>query len=235
MLRQGRLAPYTYFYDHAPAGWILLAAWMGLTGGPFTFGGAIDSGPGADAAPARGHGALAVPRGAQAGLSAAGARRWPPSCSPSPPWPSTTSACVLLDNIMLFWLLLSLDLLLDGWGRLSRLVLERGLLRAGRAEQGDGRLLRCRPCCSSPGSSAGATRGASPSPAGCSPMAVVVSLYPLYAALKGELLPAGAVARLLHLQRRSAAGPRLAGRGPTAGRPRAPVAGCSTWTTSSGS
>ena len=30
---------------------------------------------------------------------------------------------VLLDNIMIFWLLLSLDLLLDGWGRLSRLVL----------------------------------------------------------------------------------------------------------------
>lgn len=44
VLREGRLAPYTYFYDHAPAGWILLAGWMGLTGGPFTFGDAIDSG-----------------------------------------------------------------------------------------------------------------------------------------------------------------------------------------------
>src|SRR5205814_199067 len=30
---------------------------------------------------------------------------------------------VLLDSIMLFWTLLSLDLLLDGWGRLSRVVL----------------------------------------------------------------------------------------------------------------
>ncbi|MFN0074624.1 MAG: 4-amino-4-deoxy-L-arabinose transferase, partial [Chloroflexota bacterium] len=44
IIRQGRLAPYTYFYDHAPAGWILLATWLALTGGPETFGGAIDSG-----------------------------------------------------------------------------------------------------------------------------------------------------------------------------------------------
>src|SRR6476660_1904138 len=44
IIREGRLAPYTYFYDHAPGGWILLAAWMKLTGGPFTFGEAINSG-----------------------------------------------------------------------------------------------------------------------------------------------------------------------------------------------
>src|SRR6266542_5223658 len=30
LLREGRLAPYTYFYDHAPGGWILIAGWMGL-------------------------------------------------------------------------------------------------------------------------------------------------------------------------------------------------------------
>jgi hypothetical protein len=28
-----RLSPYTYFYDHAPAGWMQLAAWSALTGG----------------------------------------------------------------------------------------------------------------------------------------------------------------------------------------------------------
>src|SRR5207302_609912 len=30
---------------------------------------------------------------------------------------------VLLDNFMMLWLLLSIDLLLDGWGRLTRTVL----------------------------------------------------------------------------------------------------------------
>jgi 4-amino-4-deoxy-L-arabinose transferase-like glycosyltransferase len=40
----GRLAPYTYTYDHAPLGWIQLAAWSILTGGFSTFGTAIDSG-----------------------------------------------------------------------------------------------------------------------------------------------------------------------------------------------
>ncbi len=28
VLRLGQLSPYTYFYDHAPGGWLLLAAWM---------------------------------------------------------------------------------------------------------------------------------------------------------------------------------------------------------------
>jgi endo-1,4-beta-D-glucanase Y/4-amino-4-deoxy-L-arabinose transferase-like glycosyltransferase len=41
---QGELAPYTYWYDHAPAGWILIAIWAKLTGGYFTFGPAVNSG-----------------------------------------------------------------------------------------------------------------------------------------------------------------------------------------------
>ncbi|OGM58418.1 hypothetical protein A2955_05155 [Candidatus Woesebacteria bacterium RIFCSPLOWO2_01_FULL_37_19] len=44
ILRQGNLAPYTYWYDHAPAGWIFIAFWVTLTGGFFTFGTSIDSG-----------------------------------------------------------------------------------------------------------------------------------------------------------------------------------------------
>ena len=44
VLNAGRLAPYTYWYDHAPAGWILLAAWMAVSGGPHSFGSVIDSG-----------------------------------------------------------------------------------------------------------------------------------------------------------------------------------------------
>ena len=33
----GALAPYTYWYDHAPGGWLLIAAWAKLTGGYFMF------------------------------------------------------------------------------------------------------------------------------------------------------------------------------------------------------
>lgn len=40
----GRLAYYTYIYDHAPAGWLLIAAWTTITGGFHTFGPAINSG-----------------------------------------------------------------------------------------------------------------------------------------------------------------------------------------------
>ncbi|MCL5090725.1 MAG: glycosyl hydrolase family 8 [Patescibacteria group bacterium] len=44
LLNQGKLAPYTYWYDHAPAGWVLIAGWVKLTGGIFTFGHSINSG-----------------------------------------------------------------------------------------------------------------------------------------------------------------------------------------------
>lgn len=41
---QGALAPYTYWYDHAPVGWATIALWANSTGGFFTFGTSIDSG-----------------------------------------------------------------------------------------------------------------------------------------------------------------------------------------------
>lgn len=44
LLKEGKVAPYTYWYDHAPLGWILLACWIKLTGGFYTFGTTIDSG-----------------------------------------------------------------------------------------------------------------------------------------------------------------------------------------------
>src|SRR6266545_2766549 len=40
----GRLAPYTYWYDHAPGGWVQIAAWTTLTGGFHTFGSPVNSG-----------------------------------------------------------------------------------------------------------------------------------------------------------------------------------------------
>jgi hypothetical protein len=44
ILHHGELAPYTYWYDHAPFGWILIAFWVKLTGGFFTFGPSVNSG-----------------------------------------------------------------------------------------------------------------------------------------------------------------------------------------------
>jgi 4-amino-4-deoxy-L-arabinose transferase-like glycosyltransferase len=45
VLREARLSPYTYFYDHAPAGWLAIAGWVAFLPGQFqTFGNAIDTG-----------------------------------------------------------------------------------------------------------------------------------------------------------------------------------------------
>jgi 4-amino-4-deoxy-L-arabinose transferase-like glycosyltransferase len=45
VLREARLSPYTYFYDHAPAGWLAIAAWAALLPSQLqTFGGAINTG-----------------------------------------------------------------------------------------------------------------------------------------------------------------------------------------------
>jgi 4-amino-4-deoxy-L-arabinose transferase-like glycosyltransferase len=44
LVHLGHLAYYTYFYDHAPFGWIQIAAWTISTGGSHTFGSAINSG-----------------------------------------------------------------------------------------------------------------------------------------------------------------------------------------------
>ena len=45
VVRHGLLSPYTYTYDHAPAGWLTLAAWVSLLPRQFeTFGNAINTG-----------------------------------------------------------------------------------------------------------------------------------------------------------------------------------------------
>lgn len=186
---QGKLAPYTYFYDHAPGGWIFLAAWMALTGGPHTFGSAIDSGRVLMLLLhlAIIHRLYRVAREFGCGRSAAALAGLLFALSPLTLFYGRP---VMLDSMMLFWLLISLDLLLDGQGRLSRLVLsgvcfgialltkETAIfllpamlllaLQERRAHHGRfavfGWLL---------------------------PMAFVASWYLLYAALKNELLPPG--------------------------------------------
>ena len=45
VLREARLSPYTYFYDHAPAGWLTIASWVVLLPHQFeAFGNAINTG-----------------------------------------------------------------------------------------------------------------------------------------------------------------------------------------------
>ncbi len=44
LVTTGDLAPYTYWYDHAPFGWIFIAGWAIVTGGFFAFGDPILSG-----------------------------------------------------------------------------------------------------------------------------------------------------------------------------------------------
>ncbi len=44
VVSEGKLAPYTYWYDHAPAGWIQIAGWIVLTGGVHTFGATVETG-----------------------------------------------------------------------------------------------------------------------------------------------------------------------------------------------
>ena len=45
VLREGQFSPYTYYYDHAPAGWLVLAGWVALLPHQFeAFGNAINTG-----------------------------------------------------------------------------------------------------------------------------------------------------------------------------------------------
>lgn len=43
-IQTGQLDVYTYRYDHAPAGWMLLGVWFALTGGDVVFGSLLESG-----------------------------------------------------------------------------------------------------------------------------------------------------------------------------------------------
>lgn len=118
------LAPYTYFYDHAPLGWMFAAGWVMLTGGfrTFGYGMTLDSG----------RVFMLVLHLAMIVFMYRVARKL--GCNPTAaafatllfslsPLAIFYQRILLLDNIMLFWILISLDLLLDSKGRLSRMIL----------------------------------------------------------------------------------------------------------------
>lgn len=189
VLREGRLAPYTYWYDHAPGGWILIAGWLALTGGPLSFGSAIDSGRILMLAL---HLVMVlllyrIARKLGASRPAAAVATLVFSLSPLAIY---YQRFVLLDTIMLFWLLLSVELLLDGWGRLSRFVLS-GVCFGIAILSKETAVFLVPAMLLLAWQQRWKHHGRFAIVGWLLPMAVVVSLYPLYAILKGELLPAG--------------------------------------------
>ena len=123
VVREGRLAPYTYFYDHAPAGWLFIALWEFLLPRHFlTFGMAINSGRVL---------MLLVDVGSVYFLYriahrmtgshfAAIATSIAFTLSPLEVY---YQRMVLLDNVMVFWLLVTIDLLLLETRRIMPILL----------------------------------------------------------------------------------------------------------------
>ena len=122
MLSQQRLSPYTFVYDAPPGGTFLLSAWALVSGGLHTFGDAI----------AGGRILMLLLHVAMIALLYRVCRKL--GCAPSAavfttllfslsPLALFYQRMVSSETMTLFWILLSLDLLLDGWGRLSRVGL----------------------------------------------------------------------------------------------------------------
>jgi hypothetical protein len=187
VIQMHRLAPYTYFYDHAPGGWVLLGAWMWITGGVHSFGNAIDSG----------RVLMLLLNIASIALVFRVARKF--GCRPASAAIGALILClsplaifyqrmVLLDSIMLFWALLSLDLLLDGWGRLSRLVLS-GVCFGLALVSKETAIFLLPPMLYIAILQRWRHQGRFAVAGWVVPMLIVSSWYLLYALLKGELLP----------------------------------------------
>jgi endo-1,4-beta-D-glucanase Y/4-amino-4-deoxy-L-arabinose transferase-like glycosyltransferase len=189
VLRLGQLAPYTYFYDHAPGGWLLLAGWLGISGGPLTFGSAVDSGR---MFMLLLHLAMIpllyqIARKFGCGMGAAALATLLFSISPLA---ILYQRLVMLDNIMMFWLLLSLNFLLDGRGRLSRVIFS-GLCFGMAILSKETAVFVLPAMFFIAWQQRWKHQGRFGLLGWILPMGAVLSLYPLYALLKGELLPAG--------------------------------------------
>jgi endo-1,4-beta-D-glucanase Y/4-amino-4-deoxy-L-arabinose transferase-like glycosyltransferase len=187
-----RLAPYTYFYDHAPGGWILLGAWTFITGGVHSFGNAIDSG----------RVLILLLDLTLVALVFRVARKF--GCGIPTASIATLIFClsplaifyqrmVLLDTIMLFWALLSLDLLLDGWGRLSRVVLSGACFGLALVSK-ETAIFLLPPMLYIAVQQRWRHQGRFAVAGWVVPMLIVASWYLLYALLKGELIPGGGAA-----------------------------------------
>jgi len=118
----GMITPYAYTYDHPPLGWIQIAGWIQLTGGLASFGNAINSG----------RILMLALAGASSFLLYMIASRLSGSRSAAllaviiyslSPLSLLYRREVLLDNIGIFWLLLSLCLITTGKSKLPTFVM----------------------------------------------------------------------------------------------------------------
>jgi hypothetical protein len=122
VLRDGRLSPYTYFYDHAPLGWLTLSAWVGMLPGQFhTFGNPINAG----------RVLMVVVQIVCVYFLFEVVCRYSGSVSAGylaafvftvSPLAIYYQRQVLLDNLMVFWVLLALFLLARGSGRVMTVM-----------------------------------------------------------------------------------------------------------------
>src|SRR6266487_1727688 len=121
-ITQGLISPYPYGYGHPPLAWMQIAAWMQLSGGPFTFGNALNSG----------RVFMLLYAVGSALLVYLIVRRWSGSRSAAllalvifslSPLSITYQRQIFLDNVATFWLLLSLYFLAVSDSRLLFIVL----------------------------------------------------------------------------------------------------------------
>ncbi|MCL5411407.1 MAG: glycosyltransferase family 39 protein [Patescibacteria group bacterium] len=122
VVREAKVSPYTFWYDHAPGGWFLIALWSFLTGGFFTFGMSINSG----------RIFMLLIHLASTGLLFQVTKKLSGSIFPAiiaglifslSPLGLYYQRMVLLDNIMVFWILISFYLILFENQRLTNLIL----------------------------------------------------------------------------------------------------------------
>jgi len=114
VLHEGQLAPYTYWYDHAPLGWIQISLWTLVTGGFFTFGpSANESGRVLMLVMQVGSTYMLyrIARAISGSVIAASVASLLFSLSA---WGIYFHRRVLLDNISVFWMLLAIMLLVSG-------------------------------------------------------------------------------------------------------------------------
>jgi len=118
LIRENRLSPQTYVYDHAPAGWIVLAAWEFILPGHFeAFGNPVNSGRVLALLlhVASVYFLFEVARKLSGGLLAPVIATFLFNFSPLAIY---YQRMILLDNIMVFWFLLSMYLLLRNESRI---------------------------------------------------------------------------------------------------------------------
>lgn len=118
VLREGRLSPYTYFYDHAPMGWLAIAGWVAVLPGQFhAFGDPVNTG----------RVLMVIVHLGCVFLLFEIIRRWSGSLAAAflavflfnvSPLAVYFQRMVLLDNLMVFWVLVGLYLLARKDGRL---------------------------------------------------------------------------------------------------------------------